>query len=184
MMSPYGPRTGRGCLFRHRCSYGRKNRLQPLSGRVRYFCPKVDQRAVKIEGRTDYPINPGGICPVGIGGLQLLYDNDMRFPGPMKRVGARGEGEFVNITWGEAYDILAGRIANLRKAGKPEAIAAVDGNVAGTTTSVLIERFMQAVGSPNYVKPGSITDTYNVGNLLMQGNQAPWPTIWRTPIMY
>ena len=26
---------------------------------------KVDGRAVKIEGRTDYPVNPGGICPLG-----------------------------------------------------------------------------------------------------------------------
>jgi len=134
---------------------------------------KIDERAVKIEGRNDYPINPGGICPVGMGGLQLLYDDDMRFPGPMKRVGARGEGEFVNITWGEAYDILAGRITTLRKAGKPEAIAAVDGNVAGTTTSLLIERFMQAVGSPNYIKPASIIDTYETGNLLMLGKSNP-----------
>jgi anaerobic selenocysteine-containing dehydrogenase len=134
---------------------------------------KVSERAVKIEGRTDYPINPGGICPVGMGGLQLLYDNDMRFPGPMKRAGARGSGQFVKITWGEAYDILAGRIADLRKAGKPEALATIDGNVAGTTTSLLIERFMQAVGSPNYVRPATITDTYNMGNQLMVGKAGP-----------
>lgn len=134
---------------------------------------KVAERAVKIEGRTDYPVNPGGICPVGMGGLQLLYDDDMRFPGPMKRAGARGQGQFVNITWGEAYDILAGRIAKLRKAGTPEALAAVDGNVAGTTTSLLVERFMRSVGSPNYVKPNAITDTYHMGNLLMMGRSAP-----------
>ena len=134
---------------------------------------KVSERAVKIEGRADYPINPGGICPVGMGGLQLLYDNDMRFPGPMKRAGARGSGQFVKITWGEAYDILGGRIANLRKAGKPEALAAIDGNVAGTTTSLLIERFMQAVGSPNYLKPGTIADTYALGNRLMAGKSSP-----------
>ncbi len=134
---------------------------------------KIDQRAVKIEGRTDYPINPGGVCPVGMGGLQLLYDNDMRFPGPMKRAGARGQGQFVSISWGEAYDILASRISDLRKAGKPEAIAAVDGNAEGTTTSLLIQRFMRAVGSPNYVKPASITDTYAMGNLLMLGKSTP-----------
>jgi len=137
------------------------------------FVRKVGERAVKIEGRTDYPVNPGGVCPVGMGGLQLLYDNDMRFPGPMKRAGARGTGQFVNITWGEAYDILAGRIAKLRNAGRPEAIAAVDGNMAGTTTSLLIERFMRAVGSPNYIKPASIVDTYGMGNLLMLGKESP-----------
>lgn len=134
---------------------------------------KVDERAVKIEGRTDYPVNPGGICPVGMGGLQLLYDESLRFTGPMKRVGLRGAGEFTEISWGEAFDILAGRISSLRKKGTPEAIAAVDGNPEGTTVSVLIKRLMKAMGSPNYVRPPSITDTYRMGNLLMQGTLAP-----------
>jgi hypothetical protein len=39
--------------------------------------------------------------------------------------------------------------------------------------ALLIERFMQAVGSPNYVKPATITDTYNMGNLLMMGKANP-----------
>ena len=39
---------------------------------------KVAHRAVKIEGRTDYPVNPGGICPLGAGGLQLLYNENMK----------------------------------------------------------------------------------------------------------
>jgi anaerobic selenocysteine-containing dehydrogenase len=134
---------------------------------------KVDDRAIKIEGRTDYPVNPGGICPVGMGGLQLLYDESLRFTGPMKRAGLRGAGEFTEISWGEAFDILAGRISSLRKKGTPEAIAAVDGNPEGTTVSVLIKRLMKGMGSPNYVRPLSITDTYRMGNLLMQGTLAP-----------
>ena len=134
---------------------------------------KVAERAVKIEGRTDYPVNPSGICPLGMGGLQLLYDNNMRFPGPMKRAGARGSGQFVSISWGEAYDILAGRIKALRKNGRPEALAAVDGNPSGTTTAVLAERLMRAIGSPNYVRVPSITDTYDMGNLLMMGKSYP-----------
>ena len=48
---------------------------------------KAGERAVKIEGRTDYPVNPGGICPLGMGGLQLLYNEDIRFTSPMKRTG-------------------------------------------------------------------------------------------------
>ncbi|MBW1779148.1 MAG: molybdopterin-dependent oxidoreductase [Deltaproteobacteria bacterium] len=134
---------------------------------------KVEDRAIKIEGRTDYPVNPGGVCPVGMGGLQLLYDETLRFTGPMKRVGLRGAGEFQYISWGEAFDLLAGRISALRKAGRPEAIAAVDGNREGTTVSALIERLMQAVGSPNYVRQASLTDTYRMGNVVMQGREAP-----------
>ena len=59
---------------------------------------KVDDRVVKIEGRTDYPVNPGGICPVGMGGLQLLYNEGNRFTGPAKRIGPRGSGKYMNIS--------------------------------------------------------------------------------------
>jgi len=134
---------------------------------------KVDDRAVKIEGRPDYPVNAGGICPIGMGGLQLLYDESLRFTGPMKRVGMRGSGEFQTISWEEALRTLAGRMSALRQAGRPEAIAVVDGNREGTTVSVLIERLMQAVGSPNYVRPSTLSDTYRMGNVLMQGRDAP-----------
>lgn len=134
---------------------------------------KVDNRAVKIEGRPDYPVNAGGVCPVGMGGLQLLYDESIRFTGPMKRVGMRGSGEFQTISWGDAFDMVADRMAALRKAGRPEAIAAVDGNREGTTVSALIERLMMAVGSPNYIRLASLSDTYRMGNLVMQGRTAP-----------
>ena len=34
---------------------------------------KVGDRAVKIEGRSGHPVNDGGICALGLSGLQLLY---------------------------------------------------------------------------------------------------------------
>ncbi len=134
---------------------------------------KVDKRAVKIEGRTDFPINPGGICPVGMGGLQLVYDEDLRFTGPMKRVGPRGSGDFVNISWEEALNLLAERINSLRLKGRPELLAAVDGNRAGTTISALISRLMRAIGSPNYMRIPSVEDTYWMLNAVMHGNEGP-----------
>ncbi|MFZ0449994.1 MAG: molybdopterin-dependent oxidoreductase [Desulfatiglandaceae bacterium] len=134
---------------------------------------KVDERAVKIEGSTDYPVNPGGICPVGMGGLQLLYDEDVRFTRPMKRVGPRGAGEFMDISWQEAIDILSTRISTLRSQGKAEALAAVDGHFTGSSMSVMIKRLMKAVGSPNYVRVPSIQDTYSMANRLMLGSDGP-----------
>jgi len=134
---------------------------------------KVDDRVVKIEGRTDYPVNPGGICPTGMGGLQLLYDKDLRHTGPMKRVGPRGSGQFMGITWDEAINALSSRITALRKEGKPEAIAAIDGNPMGSTMSAVIDRLTKAIGSPNYVRMPSLEDTYWMGNVLMQGNEGP-----------
>ena len=134
---------------------------------------KVDERAVKIEGRTDYPVNPGGICPVGMGGLQLLYNESIRFTSPMKRVGPRGSGEFKDISWDEAIKELSGRLSALRKNGRPEAIAAVDGNPMRSTMALMIERLLSAVGSPNYVRVPCAEDTHQTANALMQGTQGP-----------
>lgn len=134
---------------------------------------KVDHRAVKIEGRTDYPVNPGGLCPLGAGGLQLLYNENNRFTGPMKRVGPRGAGEFKKIGWDEALKELADRISGLRGKGKPETIAAVDGNPAGSSISLLIQRLLQAIGSPNYARIPNAEDTYAMANRLMLGNGGP-----------
>ncbi|MBN1849540.1 MAG: molybdopterin-dependent oxidoreductase [Deltaproteobacteria bacterium] len=134
---------------------------------------KVDHRAVKIEGRTDFPVNPGGMCPLGMGGLQLLYNEQIRFTSPMKRVGARGAGKFVSISWEEAMAILVDRIKGLRQAGQPAALASIDGNPGRSTMSVLIERFMNAVGSPNYMRIPTSEDTYSMANMLMTGNDGP-----------
>ncbi len=134
---------------------------------------KVDERVVKIEGRTDYPVNPGGICPIGMGGLQLLYDKDLRFTGPMKRVGLRGSGKFQDISWETALKVVSDRIHALRQKGRPEALAVIDGNPKGSTMSAMIERLTTAVGSPNYVRMPDLEDTYWMGNILMQGNEGP-----------
>jgi anaerobic selenocysteine-containing dehydrogenase len=134
---------------------------------------KVDQRAVKIEGRTDYPVNPGGICPIGMGGLQLLYNEDIRFTRPMLRVGPRGAGKFADISWEEAFKILSEKISDLRGKGKPEAIAAIDGNPKQSTLSALIRRFLLAIGSPNYVRIPCAEDTYETMSVLMQGSRDP-----------
>jgi len=134
---------------------------------------KVDSRAVKIEGRTDFPVNPGGLCPVGMGGLQLLYNESIRFPHPMKRVGPRGAGKFQNITWDEALQTLAGHMAQLRSEGGAERLAAVDGNPRHSTMALMVARLLEALGSPNYLRIPTSEDTNRIAAHLMMGSD--WP---------
>jgi menaquinone reductase, molybdopterin-binding-like subunit len=134
---------------------------------------KVDERPVKIEGRADYPVNPGGICPLGSGGLQLLYTESLRFTGPMKRVGPRGADGFVQISWDEAMEIMADRFVALKKQGNIEAVAAVDGNRPHSSMSLLIRKFLGALDSPTYARMPSLEDTYAMVNRLMLGAATP-----------
>ena len=134
---------------------------------------KVDNRPVKIEGRTDYPVNPGGICPLGAGGLQLLYNENIRFTSAMRRLGPRGSGHFMSISWDEALKELTDRMGGLRRQGKPETLVAVDGHLIRSSMTLLIQRLLEAIGSPNYVRIPSVEDTYAMVNRIMLGSAGP-----------
>ena len=57
---------------------------------------KVGDRVTKIEGREGYPVNNGGICPLGAAGLQLLY-GPWRVPSPLTGRKARGRKLGANL---------------------------------------------------------------------------------------
>jgi anaerobic selenocysteine-containing dehydrogenase len=108
-----------------------------------------------------------------MGGLQLLYNENIRYPSPMKRIGPRDSGQFKDISWDEALEELADRMGGLRRQGRPEAIAAVDGNPVRSSMALLIQRLLEAVGSPNYTRIPTVEDTYGMVNTIMQGNGGP-----------
>ncbi len=128
---------------------------------------------MKIEGRTDHPVNPGGLCPLGMGGLQLLYNENIRCKSPLKRVGARGTGEFEPLSWDEALSILTNHILELRSNGKAISIVAIDDYNSGSTVSLLIKRFMKAIGSNNYMRLPSAEGDMAAVSKLMYGSDTP-----------
>ncbi|MBN1907731.1 MAG: molybdopterin-dependent oxidoreductase [Deltaproteobacteria bacterium] len=134
---------------------------------------KVGDRAVKIEGRTDHPVNPGGLCPLGMGGLQLLYNENIRCKSPLKRVGSRSTGEFEPLSWDEALRALTHQILELRSNGKAGSIVAIDGYNSGSTVSLMIKRFMKAIGSNNYIRLPSMEGETAAVSKLMYGSDTP-----------
>jgi len=134
---------------------------------------KVGNRVVKIEPRENYPVNQGGICPLGMAGQQILYNEGIRWKAPMKRVGPRGSNSWEEISWKEAIDTVSERIRGLRESGNPEKLAAIDGNQSRSSVALLIRRLLNAVGSPNYLAMPGQEDTYAMAQLLMQGTKGP-----------
>lgn len=128
---------------------------------------KVEKRCTKIEGRNGYPVNDGGICPLGASGLQLLY-GPWRVPGPLKRSGKRGSGHFSRISWQEAIHEVVEKLSALRHAGEAHKVAAILDSDRGTVPQ-LFSRFLQAYGSPNFIRTASDQDTYELALKLMQG---------------
>ena len=69
------------------CRCGIKVHLS--DGKIRY-----------IEGNPDHPVNGGVLCAKGSAGI-MHQNSPGKLAKPLKRVGERGKGEFVEIEWDE-----------------------------------------------------------------------------------
>jgi anaerobic selenocysteine-containing dehydrogenase len=131
---------------------------------------KIADRAVKIEGIKGYPVNDGGICLLGLSGLQLLY-GPTRIKSPLKRSGKRGLGNWERISWKEAISSIVEKLGDLRSNGRPHTAGVISGSDRGTVPR-LFERFLTAYGSPNFFRMPSVRDSYELTLHVMQGVQA------------
>lgn len=128
---------------------------------------KIDDRVVKIEGVKGHPINDGGICILGLSGLQLLY-GPTRIQGPLKRVGRRGQGEFEAITWPQAIKEVADKLADIRSQGNPQSVGCIAPKAVGSVPQ-LLERLLRVYGSPNFFRMPGVEDAYETVLYLTQG---------------
>lgn len=121
---------------------------------------KVGDRVVRVEGR-DFPVNHGSVCPLGLAGPQLLYNEAIRWKAPMKKV----SGKWQEVSWDEALNMLASRIK-----ASPGKLVAIDGNQSMSTMAALVRRFLDAVDSRNYVTMPREEDTHAAVSSLMMGS--------------
>ncbi|HEV8640287.1 MAG TPA: molybdopterin-dependent oxidoreductase [Methylomirabilota bacterium] len=100
-----------------------------------------DGRVVKLEGNPDHPVNRGALCLRGQAALQGAYHPD-RFAGPQRRQG----GALGAVSWDEALKLVAGKIGELRQAGRGKAVALVT-QLENGSLAVLMDRWTQALGT-------------------------------------
>src|SRR5829696_7679255 len=79
-------------------------------------------RAVRIAGDPDHPFTQGFLCAKVNRYLERTYHRD-RLTTPMRRVGPKGSGRFEAVSWEDALDEVATRLADIaRSAHGPQAI--------------------------------------------------------------
>jgi anaerobic selenocysteine-containing dehydrogenase len=81
-------------------------------------------RVTRIDGDRRNPITDGFICGKVRRLGEHLYGSH-RVLTPLRRIGAKGQGEFAPITWDEALDEIAGRLAAIKASHGGEAILPV-----------------------------------------------------------
>ena len=127
-------------------------RVHLRDGKVRY-----------IDGNPDHPLNQGVICAKGSSGIMKQY-SPARLTRPLKRRegAARGDGDFVEIEWEEAFATLAERLARIR-ATDPKKFALFTGR---DQMQALTGLFARQFGTPNYAAHGGFCSVNMAAGLI------------------
>jgi anaerobic selenocysteine-containing dehydrogenase len=80
-----------------------------------------DGVAVKLVGDPDHPFTQGGLCAKVNHYLDRVYSPE-RVLFPLRRVGAKGAGQFEQVSWDEALDDIAAHLHQIIAADGPTAI--------------------------------------------------------------
>ncbi len=113
----------------------------------------INSDIVFVRGNPDHPVNLGGICPLGVAGLQYQYSPD-RIINPLQRQGERGGGLWENIGVRKAIDIIDGILKQV--SGSRDSIVFIT-DEHDTARAIAIKSFMKnfdsyRIVSSNYDK--------------------------------
>ncbi|MEL7566338.1 MAG: molybdopterin-dependent oxidoreductase [Dehalobacterium sp.] len=111
-----------------------------------------DGRVIKIEGTKEHPVNHGLLCTKGLSNRQYIYRKD-RIRTPLKRIGEKGKGKFEEITWDEAYKIIAERLNRAKADYGADSVVFFAG--FDKWFRPFLQRLAYAFGSINYGNEGS-----------------------------
>ncbi|MDP2935207.1 MAG: molybdopterin-dependent oxidoreductase [Dehalococcoidia bacterium] len=99
---------------------------------------------VKIEGNPKDFHNQGRLCAKGQAGVNHVYNPD-RLLYPMRRAGSRGANLWQRVSWEEALQEVAARLAELHRSGNPDGLLFMAGLFEGTQP--IVQRFARAFGT-------------------------------------
>lgn len=105
-----------------------------------------DGKVVKITGDPDHPINRGVLCERGRLMLDHIY-HPQRLNYPLKRTGERGQGQWQRLSWEQALDEVAEKLASLKEQYGAETLTFTHGTKR--TYHWDCRRFFNLFGSPN-----------------------------------
>src|SRR5215470_12044155 len=142
-------------------TYNRTAMKQIVKAACPHDCPDAcgvlitveDGRATRIEGDPDHPVTRGFLCAKVTKYLDRVYSPE-RVLYPMRRVAAKGQGQgdagdFVRISWDEALDAIARRLAATSAQYGPESILpySYGGTLGHLNNAGMAHRFFHRLGA-------------------------------------
>jgi len=105
-------------------------------------------RVTNVAPNPDHPYSQGAFCIKGIRGLTGLTYHEKRLLYPQRRVGERGAGGWLRISWDEALDAIADGLAAARAKHGALSLAGAVSN-ANCNRGVTVPLLLRSLGSPN-----------------------------------
>lgn len=144
--------------------------LSIVRGACPHDCPDTcamlyevqDGKLIGVKGDPDHPMTRGGLCVKVKNFHEHHYQSD-RLLHPMRRVGAKGAGEFERITWDEALAEIKQRWTEIietygSQAIMPHAYLGHQGVLNGLTSGdAFFNRLGSTVAEKTYCESGSST---------------------------
>ena len=131
-----------------------------------------------IQGNPDHPVNRGVLCAKGSAGIMKQASPAKLTKPLMRKPGSeRGAGEFVEIEWDEALDLLTARLARIRSTN-PTQLAFFTGRDQMQALSGL---WAQQFGTPNWSAHGgfcsvnmAVAGLYTIGYSFWEFGTPDW----------
>jgi len=107
-------------------------------------------RVVEFGPNPAHPYSKGAFCIKGIRGAPGITYGPNRLLFPLRRAGARGEGRWCRISWDDALEEMAQRLAEVRQTYGAEAIVGATSG-AYFSRSLILALTLRSIGSPNWM---------------------------------
>jgi anaerobic selenocysteine-containing dehydrogenase len=137
-----------------------------------------DEKVRFIQGNINHPVNKGVLCAKGSAGIMKQYSAAKLSKPLMRRPGAkRGDGDFVEIEWDRALDMLTERLRKIRSTD-PTKLAFFTGRDQMQALSGL---WAQQFGTPNWSAHGgfcsvnmAVAGLYTIGYSFWEFGAPDW----------
>jgi sulfite dehydrogenase (quinone) subunit SoeA len=131
-----------------------------------------------IQGNRAHPTNQGALCAKGAAGIMKQYSPARLSKPLMRRPGSeRGAGDFVEIEWNEAIDMLTARLKRIRSTD-PTKLAFFTGR---DQMQALSHLWAQQFGTPNWSAHGgfcsvnmAVAGLYTIGYSFWEFGAPDW----------
>jgi len=144
-------------------------------------CYVKDGRIIKVEGSLENPHSGGTLCAKGAAQRQWIYHEE-RLRTPLKRVGPRGSGEMVPISWTEALDAITENLQKLKAESGPESVVFYCGYPKQMRP--FVQRLAFLYGSPNYCTESSTCFTAMSMGWRLDYGQMAGPDLAHTKLLF